>query len=1530
MKKRILSLLLCLVMVVSLMLPTAAYADDDWEEGIECEYCGEYIFGDWVCDYGSHCGEYSDHYECYEMNHCGNCYDCFDGEPEYVCEGCGAGPCCLDPEDFCEACGLCIYCVEEICWNCGKCINCNDTWAICEYCGMCYDDDCGGMCSEGTDHLCRYDHDGYACESCGQCLLNADGEKEIPFCNQCRRCEECIEKCSAWDGDSHDLCLECHDDYEYCPDCHHCWLGDIISGGEGTPIGCMDCGRCIECVGEICESCGMCFECVDKCDHCEKKCLSCHEEEGKACTYCGMCSEGVGVRCSDCGACGECVTRCDTCRACMTCHDDNHCPDCGACGRAVKLCEGCGYCPDCTEYCDECGLCANCEEDTHCTQCYEHKGSTDLCSSCGACGDCVDLCTDCGECFDCADEANHCSICRECYESEDICADCGMCNDCADGEGLHCSNDLCDNCLENYIYCDTCKKCIECIEDDGEYCYSCYQCTSHHVGGKCNGKDVHTHNFGDLVSNASHHWKECRLCKEKKDNAVHVFNSDKTCTICGYDAATPITITTQPKNARAQVSDIHADLDDPLCPNNNKASFKVAATITGKGMKGTLSYQWYILSWDGSTANPVKDSDRSDEGKGVVSGAKTSKLTTRVDWVCGENSKYFCRITLTSSDGKVLATVDSDTVELKVSHVYNQCEPVNDKWDYALDIKLDSGKIEQVQVHKDDGGHKDYCCGEADEEHSSPLQNIVAHNFDTPVTVMARKDGAASFTEYYQYTCLDCGAERYVEKHEHNYELVMDLSKPETITFVETYSNNHTHPLRCTVEGCTAVSHEKHSFIPNVYAPPVKHENGSVTPARYSLECRQCGYTIGGRELYEANNNTHWDTLRTLVSADYAAVEVEKSYGDYGFGTFGLAMPGDTIYLIPHQKDGQKVTSWTTKYTDYTQTYSGGENDGKYVTTNNLGLKFYQEGDGTWWFTMPYPKQFNDLGVNPAGWLHLTPVYATCKHENGTKLANKVDAVCIYDGYTGDEVCKDCGQIIGKVGDFVAAPSTDHTGEWQLIEGTAVEANCTKKGYTGDYKCSDCGDIKHGTDLGYKHGHTTVKNASKGTCVTPAYTGDIYCTKCHNTIRTGKILSLNEDNHVHTHIDLARAATCTKPGSTGYKICDDCGKTLSTPKSIPVLGHVWGDPVVTEPTLTEPGVKTYHCTREGCNGIKTEDIPSLSSTAIESVSLTVTAPATGKIVMAARTTTPGCSIANTSWLDWGGSDAVLGSSFAAGTTYTVKVELEVTGTYAFTAATVFTVNGEAATVAALGMDSVTVNYTFPATDKATTPPTPPTPPTPVDPDKPDVPVEPEKPDVPVEPEKPDVPVEPEKPDVPVKPEKPVNNPFTDVPKGEYYEDAVLWAIENKITEGTSATTFSPDMICTRAQAVTLLWRAAGCPAPKSASMPFTDVPKGEYYYDAVLWAVENGITKGTSATTFSPELNCTRAQIVTMLWRSEKMPAGGSGNAFGDITKDDYYYEAVLWAVENKVTNGTGNNLFSPDLECSRAQIVTMLYRLLG
>lgn len=170
------------------------------------------------------------------------------------------------------------------------------------------------------------------------------------------------------------------------------------------------------------------------------------------------------------------------------------------------------------------------------------------------------------------------------------------------------------------------------------------------------------------------------------------------------------------------------------------------------------------------------------------------------------------------------------------------------------------------------------------------------------------------------------------------------------------------------------------------------------------------------------------------------------------------------------------------------------------------------------------------------------------------------------------------------------------------------------------------------------------------------------------------------------------------------------------------------------------------------------------------------------------------------------------------------------------------------------------------------------------------------------------------------------NFFTDVHAEDYYYDAVLWAAQEGVTGGTSDTLFAPNAGCTRAQAVTFLWRAAGSPEPKTLSS-FADVPADAYYAKAVAWAVENGVAKGVSETAFAPDTSCTRAHIVTFLWRAQQSPASGGENPFADVPAAAYYYNAVLWAVENDVAKGVSETAFAPNDNCTRAQIVTLIYR---
>ena len=408
--------------------------------------------------------------------------------------------------------------------------------------------------------------------------------------------------------------------------------------------------------------------------------------------------------------------------------------------------------------------------------------------------------------------------------------------------------------------------------------------------------------------------------------------------------------------------------------------------------------------------------------------------------------------------------------------------------------------------------------------------------------------------------------------------------------------------------------------------------------------------------------------------------------------------------------------------------------------------------------------------------------------------------------------------------------------------------------------------------------------------------------------------------------------------------------------------HTWVWVVDHEAALNQPGKQHEECT--GCPARRSEDTVIPMLTAISAVNVTVTAPVKGAAPGIATTADTTYNVAATDW------DPTVSGTFAGGTKYTVKVSLEATGNNRFTDKTTFQINGQTAkldgTIPATGLDNAIITLTFPATSSGstgggggggvTTYPI-----TVKSAKNGDVTASHKTASkgtavtLTVDPDKgyvldtltvldgkdkelkltekngkytftmPDSKVTVE---ATFKASAPTGkNPFIDVPAGSYYEDAVVWAVEKGITSGTSAVTFDPNGNCTRAQAVTFLWRAAGSPAAKSSAMPFADVKAGSYYYDAVLWAVEQGITKGTSDTMFSPDATCSRAQIVTFLWRAGGSPAVSGNSAFTDVAADAYYAAAVTWAEKNGVTGGIGGGLFGSDNNCTRAQIVTFIYR---
>ena len=451
--------------------------------------------------------------------------------------------------------------------------------------------------------------------------------------------------------------------------------------------------------------------------------------------------------------------------------------------------------------------------------------------------------------------------------------------------------------------------------------------------------------------------------------------------------------------------------------------------------------------------------------------------------------------------------------------------------------------------------------------------------------------------------------------------------------------------------------------------------------------------------------------------------------------------------------------------------------------------------------------------------------------------------------------------------------------------------------------------------------------------------------------------------------------TPNSDNTTHSRHCNKCKKSGETANYTETANHNWQWKVDTAATPNAEGKKHEECV--DCHATRSENTTISMLTSIMVENLTVAKPVKDAAAAAATTTDSAYTVAYTAWTAADGTPLAIGDKFQPGTVYTAKITLETSGAGVFSAKSTYNpIEGKAATATPVltgdtHADSVILSYTFDATEgstggstgggggsggggvttyaitvkdskngdvtashksaaKGTTVTLT------VDPDKGYVldtltVLDDKDKEIKLTEKNGKYVFTMPSGKVTVagrfKVEQPAGkHPFTDIPSGAYYENAVIWAADKGITGGTSATTFAPNGICTRAQAVTFLWRAAGSPAPKSMNS-FADVPADAYYAKAVAWAVENGITSGTGGGKFSPDATCTRAQIVTFLYRAAGSPAVSGGSVFSDVKAGAYYADAVTWAANKGITGGIGNGLFGSDNNCTRAQIVTFLYR---
>ncbi|WP_455558602.1 S-layer homology domain-containing protein [Agathobaculum hominis] len=1538
-----------------------------------CDYCGEEDDGG-IC---SECGLCSECVTDFEDVHCSVCEECIAGGlrmcnedhshpsglesahctgESVVCEKCNG--CFFEHEDdYCWDCELCQKCAldnNKHCFECGECSS-NETPCekgseeaggntVCESCCESY----GHHCSDCYEHVNFDDYDGVEgwcsdgghgthCSSCADLTRCLQCDRcwdcaGLDLCDDCGLCEECCRENTETMRCDHDYCVE-SSDYEdhLCPDCDEC-SGD-----------------------DPCEFCGRCASCAESA-HCEHG--RCEEDPDydyeHVCPGCSDCFYSDDL-CETCELCAECSEHCekhDICPDNASEWDAHACPDCGECPGEKALCATCGLCETCAEHCEHryCKYADDFGDDCDCVPCPHNEKSTYQSNRQGH----WKVCSDCGLLVDRAAHTEGTPVLNSAESTADVdvynlpCETCGyvMANvNSPKGEvpphvHRYDANGYCQVCgaksdgkpyiirqpadfecsvqgdsgavikaryslraygsgeLSYQWYYANGNKIVDVIPDGpGEFTisgtktpnlvmtvpedactggYGPYYCVVTNAKGSVRSADAHL--------TAKHNYRNC--------NPINRLDKD----------GNPITIVLHYANGSI-------DYGIPLSDVHITCCVGCSAEKPGAKREDHVFSSWVIKQ------------EPSDKYSGIKS--RTCKTCGHIDY--GTFTAHEC----------VYAVKFDESGHWEECKTCGAKKPLRDPdLEWGTPTYKESHRFANfkrtVEPTEDAFGEETAQCEKADchatitrEIKKTPHEHVF-YTWDEYIDIATedkgiwdiKEDAAGNLISACMYT-------------------MVDGQKIKVFGADVTYHWYYCKKPSCNEKGVPK-AHKMTGWI--VDFPPDAATSGSS-----KSECRTCGYEV--RKAMEAGSYP-------IVVENGISLNAEGK-------TVASGRAGDVITIRPRQLSGKVFSHWKLHYGGVT------------LTDPN------QEGTT---FTV---KKITPAATHPtyADYIiHLEAVYDTCQHDGGRVTGEVIPAGCTSYGKAGDTLCAVCGAVLeegGKTEPNGHAPES----EWVIDPSSVESGDCRHYGNSGNLVCPDCGEtMKPGEKTPRMHAHTTLTDEMPATCTTRGFTGNLVCDDCSKIAERGSFINKSEHSFGEWKL-------LGKGGTKEIRECTACGlkETRSVPgtevKSVTLDQNTLTLPVGKSETLTAtvlPEAATNKAVMWTSadrsiaavdeNGKVTAVKAGKTTITVTTVDgshkahcdVTVTTDTETKVLAGIQITTPPKKttyVAGESFDKTGMTVYAVYTDntrdIAAGYTYSPSgalktTDTEITVSYTAGSVTVQTTqkikvvsssahtgdSGSGDTTYGITVKSAKngdVTASHKSASKGTTVTLT------VDPDKGyvlDTLTVLDGKDKELKLTEKNgkytftMPASKVTVEAMFKAEQSTGkNSFTDVPAGSYYEDAVIWAVDKGITTGTSATTFDPNGICTRAQAVTFLWRAAGSPAAKSSAMPFADVQAGSYYYDAVLWAVENGITKGTSDTMFSPDATCTRAQIVTFLWRANGSPAVSGDSAFTDMASDAYYAAAVTWAEKNDVTGGIGGGLFGSNNDCTRAQIVTFLYR---